>query len=157
MIIVLFGQPNCGKTTLASELSKHLADSELIDGDRFRELFKNTDYSKEGRITNLKKACDIAFYLHQNKIKSNVILSMVFPYLEVRDYLRSLHPKTHFFFLTYEKPRGRENYHVEDFDLPKAKENVSILNTEKDSIEERTNQIISILWHRKMWEKNRVK
>lgn len=154
MIIVLFGQPNCGKTTLAEELAKHLADSELIDGDKFRELFKNTDYSKEGRITNLKKACDIAFYLHQNKLKSNVILSMVFPYLEVRDYLRSLHPKSHFFFLMYQEPRGRENYHVEDFDLPKAEEGVSIINTDADTIDVSTNKIISILWHRKLWEKH---
>lgn len=154
MIIVLFGQPNCGKTTLAEQLAKHLADSELIDGDRFRELFKNTDYSKEGRITNLKKACDIAFYLHQNKLKSNIILSMVFPYLEVREYLRSLHPKTYFFFLTYEEPRGREGYHVQDFDLPLEEENVITLNTDEDSIEESTNKIISTLWHRKIWEKN---
>lgn len=157
MIIVLFGQPNCGKTTLANELAKHLVDSELIDGDRFRELFKNTNYSKEGRITNLKKACDIAFYLHQNKLKSNVILSMVFPYLEVREYLRSLHPKTHFFFLTYEEPRGRENYHVQDFDLPNAEEQVIVLNTDEDSVEESTNKIITTLWHRKIWETDGIK
>lgn len=154
MIIVLFGQPNCGKTTLAEQLANHLADSELIDGDRFRELFKNTDYSKEGRIANLKKACDIAYYLHHNKHKSNIILSMVFPYLEVRDYLRSLHPKTHFFYLTYEEPRGREGYHVQDFDIPVEDEQVTTLNTEQDSVEESTNKIISTLWHRKIWEKN---
>lgn len=152
MIIVLFGQPNCGKTTLAEQLSKHLVDSELIDGDRFRELFKNTDYSKEGRITNLKKACDIAYYIHHNKLKSNVILSMVFPYYEVREYLRSLHPKTHFFFLKYEEPRGRENYHVQDFDIPNQEEYVITLDTEADTIEESTNKIISTLWHRKIWE-----
>ena len=146
MIIVLFGQPNCGKTTLANELSKHIVDSELIDGDRFRELFKNTDYSKEGRVTNLKKACDIAFYLHQNKIKSNVILSMVFPYVEVREYLKLLHPKTHFFFLTYEKPRGRENYHVADFDYPLLTENVTILNTDNQTVKESTNKIMEVLW-----------
>jgi adenylylsulfate kinase-like enzyme len=148
MIVVLFGQPNCGKTTLATELSKHLADSEVIDGDRFRELFKNTDYSKEGRMTNLKKACDIAFYLHQNKLKSNIILSMVFPYIEVREYLRSLHPKTHFFFLTYEEPRGRENYHVADFDYPKAAENAVILDTDKYTIKESIDKIMEVLWDR---------
>jgi adenylylsulfate kinase-like enzyme len=148
MIIVLFGQPNCGKTTLANELAKHLADSELIDGDRFRELFKNTDYSKEGRMTNLKKACDIAFYLHENKLKSNIILSMVFPYIEVREYLRSLHPKTHFFFLTYQEPRGRENYHVEDFDYPKAAENAVILDTDKYTIKESIDKIMEVLWNR---------
>ena len=148
MIVVLFGQPNCGKTTLATELSKHLVDSEVIDGDRFRELFKNTDYSKEGRMTNLKKACDIAFYLHQNKLKSNIILSMVFPYVEVREYLKSLHPKTHFFFLTYQEPRGRENYHVEDFDYPKAAENAVILDTDKYTVKESIDKIMEVLWDR---------
>jgi adenylylsulfate kinase-like enzyme len=148
MIVVLFGQPNCGKTTLATELRKHLADSEVIDGDRFRELFKNTDYSKEGRMINLKKACDIAFYLHQNKLKSNVILSMVFPYAEVREYLKSLHPKTHFFFLTYEKPRGRENYHVEDFDYPTADDNTVTMDTDKYTVRESIDQIMEILWDR---------
>jgi adenylylsulfate kinase-like enzyme len=148
MIVVLFGQPNSGKTTLATELCNHLADSEIIDGDKFRELFKNTDYSKEGRMTNLNKACDIAFYLHQNKIKSNIILSMVFPYAEVRDYLKSLHPKTHFFFLTYEKPRGRENYHVEDFDYPKVDSNTTIIDTDKYTVKESINQIMEILWDR---------
>jgi hypothetical protein len=73
---------------------------------------------------------------------------MVFPYLEVREYLKSLHPKTHFFYLTYELPRGRESYHVEDFDYPTAAENAIILNTDADTIEESTNQIIKVLWHR---------
>ena len=62
MIVVLFGQPHSGKTTLAEKLAEKLIDSEIIDGDKFREAFKNTDYSKEGRIKNLTKACDIGYF-----------------------------------------------------------------------------------------------
>ena len=51
MIIVLFGQPHSGKTTLA----KQFPSSRTIDGDELRELFANKDYSKEGRIRNLNR------------------------------------------------------------------------------------------------------
>ena len=148
MIVVLFGQPHSGKSTLALELAKKLSDSEIIDGDKFREIFKNTDYSKEGRIKNLTKACDIGYYMHETLIKSNVIYSMVFPYEEVRSYIKELHPETHFFYLTYQEPRGRENYHVEDFDYPKVDNNTTIIDTDKYTVKESINQIIEILWDR---------
>jgi adenylylsulfate kinase-like enzyme len=148
MIVVLFGQPHSGKTTLAEKLAEKLADSEIIDGDRFREAFKNVDYSKEGRIKNLTKACDIGYYMHKNLIKSNVIYSMVFPYKEVRDYLRELHPKAHFFHLMYQKPRGREEYHVKDFEAPAASEGVRILNTDNNTIDACIDYITDVLWRK---------
>jgi adenylylsulfate kinase-like enzyme len=74
MIIALFGQPGSGKTTLATQLE---ADFH-IDGDHLRTMFKNTDYSKQGRINNLNRASDIATYLHYNGNK--VVLSLVYPY-----------------------------------------------------------------------------
>ena len=135
MIIVLFGQPHSGKTTIAEELIKDLPNTELIDGDRFRAVFKNTDYSKEGRIKNLSKACDIGYYLTSTGIKTNVIYSMVFPYLEVRDYLRSLMPEAKFFCLSYDNPRGRENFHVADFERAED-EDYTYINTDTLSIED---------------------
>jgi adenylylsulfate kinase-like enzyme len=77
MIIVLFGQPHSGKTTIAKELIKDLYNTELIDGDQFRAVFKNTDYSKEGRIKNLSKACDIGHYLINTGIRTNIIYFMI--------------------------------------------------------------------------------
>ena len=135
MIIVLFGQPHSGKTTIAEELIKDLPSTELIDGDRFRAVFKNTDYSKESRIKNLSKACDIGYYLTSTGIKTNVIYSMVFPYLEIRDYLRSLIPEAKFFCLSYDNPRGRENFHVADFELVES-EDCTYINTDTLSIED---------------------
>ena len=61
MIVVLFGQPCSGKTTLAKELKAY-----NIDGDKLRTVFTNKDYSKEGRIKNLNRASDIAHYLNQS-------------------------------------------------------------------------------------------
>ena len=46
MIIVLFGQPHSGKSTLAKEFSTY----RNIDGDRLRELFTNKDYSKVNEL-----------------------------------------------------------------------------------------------------------
>ena len=88
MIIVLFGQPHCGKSTIANEILKHTTTFVNIDGDKLRELFVNKDYSREGRIKNLNRASDIAHFL--NSIRNNVILSLVYPYKEARDYLNKI-------------------------------------------------------------------
>jgi len=133
MIIVLFGQPHSGKSTLAAELDAH-----NIDGDKLRELFSNKDYSREGRIKNLNRASDIAHYL--NSVGEPVVLSLVYPYKEARDYLNSLTNDILWVYLTYSGERGRENFHVKDFDAP-DEEDVLCLDTSKLSIEECVNAI----------------
>jgi GTPase SAR1 family protein len=132
MIIVLFGQPHCGKSTLAKELetSRVLYAAVNIDGDELRKLFVNTDYSREGRLKNLNRASDIATYL--NHMGDDVILSLVYPYKEARDYLNSLCKDVHWIYLTYEGERGRENFHVKDFDVP-TDERILHLDTSKMS------------------------
>jgi GTPase SAR1 family protein len=133
MIIVLFGQPHSGKSTLAAELNAH-----NIDGDKLRELFSNKDYSREGRIKNLNRASDIAHYL--NSVGEVVVLSLVYPYKEARDYLNSLTNDVLWVYLIYSGERGRENFHVKDFDTP-DEEDVLCLDTSKLSIEECINAI----------------
>lgn len=134
MIIVLFGQPHSGKSTLASELDFH-----NIDGDRLRELFSNKDYSREGRIKNLNRASDIAHYI--NSVEDSVVLSLVYPYKEARDYLKSLTNDILWVYLTYSGERGRENFHVKDFEAPEE-EDVLSLDTSKLSIQECVNAIL---------------
>ena len=58
MILVLFGQPNSGKTTLADEIMKIRYTAIHIDGDKLREIFVNKDFTsfKESmRIYTWKK------------------------------------------------------------------------------------------------------
>ena len=66
---------------------------------------------------------------------TNIIYSMVFPYKEVRDYLRSLMPEAKFFCLSYDNPRGRENFHVLDFEVG-SDEDLCYINTDNFSIEQ---------------------
>jgi adenylylsulfate kinase-like enzyme len=139
MIIVLFGQPHSGKTTLANAI-KEQQDVEIIDGDKLRDIFQNKDYSKEGRIKNLNRASDIAHYI--SSTGKDVILALVYPYKEARDYLRSLTSEVKFVYLTYEVDRGRENFHVKDFEYPEEDEAL-YLNTEWIEIKECINKIIS--------------
>jgi gluconate kinase len=134
VIIVIFGQPHSGKTTLGN-----LIDADFyIDGDHLRRLFQNKDYSKQGRISNLNRASDIATYLHYNGNK--VVLSLVYPYKEARDYLNSLSTNVKWIYLTYTKPRGREEFHVSNFEEPELESFLQI-NTDNLTIEECINQI----------------
>ena len=134
MIIVLFGQPHSGKSTLANEILARTTSFINIDGDELRKLFVNKDYSREGRIKNLNRASDIAHFL--NSIRNNVILSLVYPYKEARDYLNSLTKDVAWVYLHYTGERGREEFHVKDFELDLLEEKVLSLNTSTTSLED---------------------
>ena len=136
MIIVLFGQPHCGKSTLAKSLqsTKSFGEYWNIDGDELREIFKNKNFTREGRIQNLNRASDIAHYM--NTVGTDdILLSLVYPYKEARDYLNSLTEDVKWVYLTYEGERGRENFHVKDFEIP-TEELILELDTSKLTITE---------------------
>jgi adenylylsulfate kinase-like enzyme len=136
MIIVLFGQPACGKTTLAKKIAEN--DFIHIDGDDLRDIFKNKDYSREGRIKNLNRASDIAKYLSYKG--SNVVLSLVYPYEEARKYFDSL-TKVKWIYLIYQEDRGRNQFKVEDFELPNRDDIDLMINTSNTSVEDSVEQI----------------
>ena len=150
MVIVLFGQPHSGKTTLGDllkqflQLEKHNWRTTVhhLDGDALRKLYDNTDYSKDGRIANLNRASDIAAYLDSKNL--DVVMSLVYPYVEARTYLNELVPNVKWVYLTYDGERGRENFHVTDFDYPIG-EDVITINTSTQSEEECLLHIINNL------------
>ena len=138
MITVLFGQPHSGKTTLSHELGNW-----TLDGDKLRAVFQDKDFSREGRIKNLNRASDIAMFMHS--IYNNVSIAMVYPYKEARDYLNSMCTRLGieivWVHLRYSEQRGRESFHVKDFELDILEEKVLSLNTSHYSIEECIAQI----------------
>ena len=139
MIILLFGQPASGKTTLANELANkgtiHQFSSKkqvLIDGDRWRDITQNKDYSKEGRLKNLKGAFDMALYLEKEGFFP--ILSFVTPFEELRQYLNEKSEKLIQIYLTYNTDRGRNKYFANEFDQPNG--SYLHLNTSELSIDD---------------------
>ena len=121
MIYWFTGQPGSGKTVLANLLKeKYLPHAYRIDGDEMRELFKNKDYSMKGRIANIDAAQKIAHYLHNQG--KDVIVSLVSPYLDQREEFKDIMEwQLQEIFVHYniaETRRGREEYHVVDFQQP---------------------------------------
>jgi adenylylsulfate kinase len=123
MIYLFTGQPGSGKTTLAKKLQMWLQTDKKnwrksvfhIDGDQLRELFPNTDYSKEGRYKNINKAFDIAKYL--DSCDNDVVISLVSPYRELRENFKSECKVTEIYCHT-KKMRGREDKFALDYEPP---------------------------------------
>jgi len=144
MIILLYGQPASGKTTLANKLlpsiftvfNTHI----MIDGDRWRDVTNNKDYSKEGRIRNLKGAFDMALYLEKEGFTP--ILSFVTPYQELRSYLSENANKLYQIYLKYSEDRGRNMKFANDFEEGQCD---LILDTSAYSIDECISKIKEII------------
>ena len=123
MIYLFTGQPGSGKTTLAKKLQWWLQTEKKnwrksvfhIDGDQLRELFPNTDYSKEGRYKNITKAFDIAKYL--DSCDTDVVISLVSPYRELREEFKS-QCKVQEIYCHTKKMRGREDKFALDYEPP---------------------------------------
>ena len=124
MAIYLFtGQPGSGKTTLGKKLQIWLQTDKKnwrksvfhIDGDQLRELFPNTDYSKEGIYENINKAFDIAKFLDASG--NDVVISLVSPYKELREKFKS-QCKVQEIYCHTKKIRGREDKFALDYEPP---------------------------------------
>jgi adenylylsulfate kinase-like enzyme len=147
MIYLFTGQPGSGKTTLAKKLQMWLQTDKKnwrksvfhIDGDQLRELFPNTDYSKEGRYKNITKAFDIAKYL--NDSDNDVVISLVSPYRELREKFKS-ECKVQEIYCHTKKIRGREDKFALDYEPPI--EFYVDLDT-SDSVDNTFNKLIKII------------
>lgn len=149
MIILFFGQPASGKTTLANALYEDMwADSLCaavkIDGDRWRDVTKNKDYSKEGRLRNLKGAFDMALYLEKDDYIP--ILSFVTPYEELRTYLRENAKNLIEIHLEYSGDRGRNQNFAKDFEKPTG--SYLSIDTSAESINDSLNKVIEYLFEK---------
>jgi adenylylsulfate kinase-like enzyme len=146
MIITLFGQPCSGKTTLARHIQAWLEEtgytSNVIDGDKLRDITENHDYSVAGRDLNHKNAAIVARYLKYENVVDCVIIAMVLPFRNLREEMAG---KTNMvsFYLHTSEIREREANKVKNFDVPTPNEAIYI-NTDK-SIESCLNTIKSEL------------
>jgi adenylylsulfate kinase len=122
MIYWFTGQPGSGKTVLSVLLKDYLEKNYLknvihIDGDDLREIFENKDYSKEGRIKNIVFAQQLAQFCHTKGF--DVVVSLVSPYKEVRESFKDkMKNNIQEIYVHTTDIRGRENFHVEDYEAP---------------------------------------
>ena len=139
MIYWFTGQPGAGKTTLARELIKRIGETKCmhIDGDNLRNIFSNYDYSEGGRRKNIENVIVLAKYLDYKGFC--VVISVVAPYKDLRDSLKTTNKVVEMYVHT-EELRGREKYFVKEYEKPQ--ENYIDLDTGKLSIDECVNKII---------------
>jgi adenylylsulfate kinase len=122
MIYNLIGQPHSGKTTLAKHLRTALEISNpqrkvfIIDGDDLRKILNNKDYSEKGRRDNIGKAYAIAKYIDTDHLH-DVIIAVVSPFKDLREELKLTADVIEIYVHTTDI-RGRENFHVENYELP---------------------------------------
>lgn len=148
-ILWLTGQPGSGKTTLSNEIMNIINtehdDKKIkiiqVDGDDLRHLTENQDYSKEGRYKNIKLGQKIALFC-QNK-GFLVIVSLVAPYLELREKFKSMTNVSEFYLHTSEI-RGREHYFSKDYEKPL--ENFHAIDTTNKKIKDTAHEILSFYW-----------
>jgi adenylylsulfate kinase len=151
MILWFTGQPGSGKTTLSKKFIKEiLVDKCLlhkneiihIDGDDLRDLTDNKDYSEKGRRNNIRLAMNLAKFSHNKGY--TVLVSLVSPYRDLREEIKSLDNVKEFYTHTNEV-RGKESYFAENYEAPIN--NFTDINTSKP-IEENINEIFDV--YRKM-------
>ncbi len=90
-VIWFTGLSGSGKSTLSEELYQILKDKgykvEHLDGDRVRDIFPKTGFSKDDRNMHIRRVGFLASMLEKNGV--TVIASFISPYKEARDFVRS--------------------------------------------------------------------
>lgn len=89
-VVWMSGLSGSGKTTLANalikELEKRSIRAEHLDGDALRAQNRDGDYSREGRLSHLKRAADLA--AESERAGKIVVASLITPFEEARKYVR---------------------------------------------------------------------
>ncbi len=91
-VIWFTGLSGSGKSTLAKRLADELQGLDLkvehLDGDKLRELFPHTGFTREERENHVRRAGLLAGYLEKHGII--VVASLISPYAESRRFVRGL-------------------------------------------------------------------
>jgi adenylylsulfate kinase len=90
----LTGLPSAGKSTIARALAERLWAAghrlEILDGDEIRtELTADLGFTREDRITNVRRVGFVAAVLARNGVKA--LVPVIAPYAVARDAVRAKH------------------------------------------------------------------
>ena len=90
-VIWITGLPAAGKTTIGEALTEALKEQgqrvEHLDGDRLRNIFPATGFSKEDRNSHIRSVGFLAGMLEKNGV--TVVASFISPYRDSREFVRS--------------------------------------------------------------------
>ncbi len=143
------GQPGAGKTSLAEilkiklQLQNPLKKIVILDGDEIRDLFKNKDYSIDGRKKNVEMVQNCCRFLVKNDIIT--IVCMVSPFSKQRsEIVKELNGVE--IFVECIEERGREEYHVDYYEQPSYTNNYQSINI--NTSYKNDLQSFEILWKR---------
>ncbi len=91
-VLWLTGLSGAGKSTVSAQVAAELRSRgvpvEQLDGDSIRDLFPNTGFGKAERDAHIKRVGYLASKLEQHGVF--VVVSLVSPYRESRDFVRGL-------------------------------------------------------------------
>ena len=142
MIYWFTGQPGSGKTTLALAVQKELRRRGhavvFLDGDTFRIITLNKDYSTDGRLKNIRAAQLLAAKIHEDGVW--VVASFVSPYRDLREEFKK-RPEVREIYVHTAERRGREKYFVEGYEPPL--ENFVDIDTTSASVDDCVQRILS--------------
>ena len=141
MIYWFTGQPGAGKTTLALALQKELRRRGhavvFLDGDTFRIITLNQDYSKDGRLKNIRAAQLLAAKIHDDGVW--VVASFVSPFRALREEFKRRQEVFEIYVHTSES-RGREKFFAESYEPPL--ENFLDIDTTNADVDECVRRIL---------------
>jgi adenylylsulfate kinase-like enzyme len=119
MVYLITGKKGAGKTEYAKRFGKELEKEghsvSYLDGDTFRAITENYDFSDDGRIKNLMSAANLASEKENDGYI--VILSFIAPKKEWRDMMRMKWKQSKVIYIpggilwegtTYERPLDDE-------------------------------------------------
>ena len=128
------GQAGAGKTELAKMLKTRLDNMPIIiDGDDIRELYKNTDYSIEGRKKNVDFVQKMCLFLKKNNIVP--IVCMVSPFAEQRKEFIEQEDGIEI-YVHCNEIRGRENFHIDYYKPPINYDNAVEIDTTNKNVKQ---------------------
>ena len=160
-ILWMTGLPCSGKTTIAKKLQEVYPNLALLDGDELREWFSPKDFSRDGRNEHNRRVAHLAKLLLEHNVPVSV--SLISPFNENREDARKIIGDNKFIEAyikcslsvcetrdvkgMYKKARLDEIKNFtgvnDDYDIPDNPD--LIVNTEINSIDECTSQIIEYL------------
>jgi adenylylsulfate kinase len=92
VVLWFTGLSGAGKSTISEKVYARLKEQgvkvEHLDGDRVREIFPKTGFSKEERNRHVKRVGFLASMLEKNGV--TVLASFISPYRESREFVRNL-------------------------------------------------------------------